>query len=144
MKRDDLYALRAEMKEVGQLREKIAELELKRISPRSAAYGAERVQSSPKGDIQPDQIAKMDDLIAEYREKLNNTLMKQKEFEQLISTLPTLERRIMRYYYIDGLKWEEVWQRTNYCVRHLTRINRKALDELFPNTDDKPNGNHGK
>lgn len=131
MNRDDLYALRAEMKEVGQLREKIAELELKRISPRSAAYGAERVQSSPKGDIQPDQIAKMDELIADYRTKLNNTLMKQKEFEKLISNISPLERRIMRYYYIDGLKWEEVWQKTNYCVRHLTRINRQALDKLF-------------
>ena len=133
MNRDDLYALRSEIKEVEQLKEKISELELKRISPRSAVYGSERVQTSAKGDIQPDQIAKMDDLLDTYRSKLSKILDMQKEFEQLISPLSSLERRIMRYYYIDGLKWEEVWQKTNYCVRHLTRMNRNAIDKIFGN-----------
>ena len=54
MNRDGLYTMRKSIQEREQLREMVAELENARISPRAAAYGGERVQSSPKGDIQPD------------------------------------------------------------------------------------------
>ena len=132
MKREDLYALRNGMKNITQLKEQIAALELRRISPRSAAYGSERVQSSAKGDIQPDQIAKIDELIEQYRNELNATLDLQAEFEKKILLLAPLEKRIMRYYYINGMIWEQVWQETGYCTRHLLRIHRKILEELFP------------
>lgn len=132
MEREDLYTLRKAMKNIDQLKEQIAALELRRISPRSAAYGSERVQSSAKGDIQPDQIAQIDDLIERYRKELSNVLGLQSEFENLIEQLTPLEKRIMRYYYIDGMIWEEIWQKEGYCIRHLTRIHRKILDALFP------------
>lgn len=131
MNREDLYTLRKAMKNIDQLKEQIAALELRRISPRSAAYGTERVQSSAKGDIQPDQIAQIDDLIERYRKELSNVLGLQSEFENLIEQLTPLEKRIMRYYYVDGMIWEEIWQKEGYCIRHLTRIHRKILDALF-------------
>ena len=132
MQREDLYKLRDGMKCIEQLREQIAALELKRISPRSAAYGSERVQTSLKGDVQTDSIAKMDELISKYRAELNRTLDLQAEFEQMILPLTPLEKRIMRYYYIDGLIWEQVWQETGYSTRHLLRMHRKILEDLFP------------
>ena len=131
MNREDLYTLRKAMKNIDQLKEQIAALELRRISPRSVAYGSERVQSSAKGDIQPDQIAQIDDLIERYRKELSNVLGLQSEFENLIEQLTPLEKRIMRYYYVDGMIWEEIWQKEGYCIRHLTRIHRKILDALF-------------
>ena len=131
MNREDLYTLRKAVKNIDQLKEQIAALELRRISPRSAAYGTERVQSSAKGDIQPDQIAQIDDLIERYRKELSNVLGLQSEFENLIEQLTPLEKRIMRYYYVDGMIWEEIWQKEGYCIRHLTRIHRKILDALF-------------
>lgn len=132
MEREDLYTLRRAMKNIDQLKEQIATLELRRISPRSAAYGSERVQTSVKGDIQLDQIAKIDDLIENYRNELNEILDLQAEFEKKILPLAPFEKRIMRCYYIDGMIWEQVWQVTGYCTRHLTRIHRKILDDLFP------------
>lgn len=132
MNREDLYTLRKAMKNVDQLKEQIATLELRRISPRSAAYGSERVQSSAKGDIQADQIAKIDGLIERYRKELNSILDLQSEFEKKILLLTPIEKRIMRHYYIDGMMWEEVWQETNYCTRQLYRIHNKILDEWFP------------
>lgn len=132
MKREDLYKLRKGRKTIEQLKEQIAALETRRISPRSAAYGTERVQSSAKGDIQPDQIAKIDDLIEIYRDELTSALDLQAEFEQLISTLEPYETRIMRFYYIDALVWEEIWQKENICVRQLMRIHKRILAELFP------------
>ena len=132
MERKDLYTLRKAMKNIDQLKEQIAALELRRISPRSAAYGSERVQSSAKGDIQADQIAKIDELIEKYRNELNYVLDLQAEFEKKIIPLAPFEKRIMRYYYIDGLIWEEIWQKEGYCTRHLLRIHKRILSELFP------------
>lgn len=132
LEREDLYTLRKAMKNVEQLKEQIAALELRRISPRSAAYGSERVQSSAKGDIQADQIAKIDGLIDRYRKELNSILDMQAEFEKLLLTLEPFEKKIMRHYYIDGMIWEEVWQKTNYCTRQLLRIHKNVLDKLFP------------
>ena len=74
LEREDLYTLRKELKNVEQLKEQIARLELRKISPRSAAYGKERVQSSTNGDIKPDQIVKIDGLIEKYRNELNSIL----------------------------------------------------------------------
>lgn len=132
MKKEDLYTLRKSMKNITHLKEQIATLELRRISPRSVAYGSERVQSSLQGDVQANQIARINQMIEEYREELNNILDLQAEFERLISQLSPLEKRIMRYYYIDGMIWEQVWEKTDYCTRHLRRIHNKIMDELFP------------
>jgi DNA-directed RNA polymerase specialized sigma subunit len=131
LEREDLYTLRKAMKNVDHLKEQIATLELRRISPRSAAYGSERVQSSAKGDIQPDQIAKIDRLIEKYRNELNDILNLQAEFEKLLLKLDPFEKRIMRHYYIDGMIWEEIWQETGRSTRHLLRMHKKILDELF-------------
>ena len=131
MERADLYTLRKAMKNIDQLKEQIATLELRRISPRSAAYGSERVQSSAKGDIHADQIAKIDSLIEKYRAELNGILALQAEFEKLLLTLDPFEKRIMRHYYIDGMVWEEIWLKTGRSTRHLLRLHKGILDKLF-------------
>lgn len=132
MKREDLYTLRKAMKNIDHLKDQIATLELRRISPRSTAYGSERVQSSVKGDIQLEQISKIDALLEKYREELNYALDLQAEFEKMLLQLEPNEKTIMRYYYIDGMIWEEIWQKTGYSTRHLLRINKRILEEFFP------------
>lgn len=132
MEREDLYKLRGGLKNIAHLREEIAALESRRLSPRITAYGSERVQSSSRGDIMPEQAAQMDALIVRYRAELNSTLALQAEFERMIEPLNPLEKRIMRYYYIDGMIWEQIWQETNYSTRHLLRLHRGIMDKLFP------------
>lgn len=132
MEREDLYKLRGGLKNIAHLREEIAALESRRLSPRITAYGSERVQSSSRGDIMPEQEAQMDALIVRYRAELNSTLALQAEFERMIEPLNPLEKRIMRYYYIDGMIWEQIWQETNYSTRHLLRLHRGIMDKLFP------------
>lgn len=132
MEREDLYKLRGGLKNIAHLREEIAALESRRLSPRITAYGSERVQSSSRGDIMPEQAAQMDALIARYQAELNSTLALQAEFERMIEPLNPLEKRIMRYYYIDGMIWEQIWQETNYSTRHLLRLHRGIMDKLFP------------
>ena len=132
MKRDDLYLMRKSAGNVEQLREQIVDLETKRISPRATVYGSERVQTSVRDDIIPRQIHAIDKLLERYRAELDAHLKRREEFEDTIKDLPPLHKEIMRYYFVDALTWEQVWQKTNYSVRHLRRITKTILDDLFP------------
>ena len=52
------------------------------------------------------------------------------EIERAIESLPPRERNLIRMHYIDGVSWEEVAQRTCYCLRQVYRIHRRALEML--------------
>lgn len=132
MVREDLYKLRKAVKNIEMLKENIARLESRRISPRSAAYGSERVQTSTKGDIQAEQEHKIDILLEKYRKELSEILDLQIEIEGVFENLEPTKKQIARSYYCEGKIWEEIWGETGYCVRHLTRLNREILEELFP------------
>lgn len=132
MVKEDLYKLRKAVKNIEMLKENIARLESRRISPRGAAYGSERVQSSTKGDIQPEQTHKIDVLLEKYRKELSEILDMRIEFEGMIDSMEPTKKQIARSYYCEGKIWEEIWNETGYCVRHLTRLNREILAELFP------------
>jgi hypothetical protein len=138
MVREDLYKLRNAVKNIEKLKEKIVRLESRRISPRSAAYGSERVQTSTKGDIQAEQEHKIDILLEKYRKELSKTLDLQIEFEDMIENMEPTKKQIARSYYCEGKIWEEIWNETGYCVRHLTRLNREILEELFPESETCP------
>ena len=59
MKLERLRDIRFYYAETEELKEKIIQFETMRTSPRSAAYGSERVQSSMQGDVQAGNIAKL-------------------------------------------------------------------------------------
>ena len=132
MKKEDLYKLRKAVKNIDKLKEKIARLESLRISPRGPAYGSERVQSSTKGDITGEQLQKIDALIEKYRKELTEILDMRIELESMIEGMEPIKKQIVRSYYCEAKIWEEIWNETGYCVRHLTRLNREILAELFP------------
>lgn len=135
MVKEDLYRLRKNVKTIEMLKDQIARLESRRISPRGAAYDSERVHSSTKGDIQAEQTHKIEALLKKYRRELNDILDMRMEFEQMIDQMDQTKKQIARAYYCEGKIWEEIWNDTGYCVRHLTRINREILSELFPQTN---------
>ena len=132
MEKEDLYKLRKAAKNIKPLKEQIARLESRRISPRGAAYGSERVQSSTKGDIQPEQQHKIDMLLDKYRKELSTILDMRLELEGMIEGMEPIKKQIVRSFYCEAKIWEEIWEETGYCVRHLTRLNREILKELFP------------
>lgn len=130
MNRDGLYMMRKNIREREQLREMVAELENARISPRAAAYGGERVQSSPKGDIQPDVIQRIDDLLQRYNAKLRESLEAVAEFERAAECLSEQEREILRMYFIQGRTWEEICVEKHISWGRVMKIRRDALDIL--------------
>ena len=137
MNRDGLYTMRKSIQEREQLREMVAELENARISPRAAAYGGERVQSSPKGDIQPDVIQRIDDLLQRYNAKLRESLEAVAEFERAAECLNEQEREILRMYFVQGRTWEEICVEKHISYRRVMQLRSNALDALCGKLDQE-------
>jgi len=138
MNRDELYKLRRKMNGVEQLQDTIAKLEAMRISPRAAAYGGSTVQTSPKGDVQPDNIAKLDKLIGKYNGELRAILHQVEEFETIAKVLDDKQREIMRAYFLQGKTWERICVDVGLTYRRLMQIRNAALDAMFGPMEGKP------
>lgn len=112
---------------IEELRDKIAQLETMRISPRSAAYGSERVQSSTKGDITERNLAKIESLLKRYNMDLNFYLNLTMEYENALLKLKELERVIIDKHFREGKSWNDISEEVDMSERQVRRIKGKAL-----------------
>lgn len=133
MKKERLREIRYIYEEAEELREKIIQFETMRISPRSAVYGSERVQSSMKGDVQASTIATLDALLRSYNAKLRTCIKITIEFEQALTKLSERERIIIRKHYLDGKTWSEIQDDMGMCERNLIRISNRAIKKMAAN-----------
>jgi len=69
--------------------------------------------------------------------RLNQLIALRREIEEFIEGLQPDERRILRFYYIEGLTWEQTAERTDYSVRQLSRKQRQIMQKLFPENEKK-------
>lgn len=133
MKKERLREIRFVYDEAEELREKIIQFETMRISPRSAVYGSERVQSSMKGDIQASTIATLDALLRSYNAKLRACIKITMEFEQALEKLSDRERIVIRKHYLDGMTWSDIQEEMGMCERNLIRISNRAIKKMAGN-----------
>ena len=56
--------------------------------------------------------------------------------ETAIERLEPTARMLLRYRYMDGLKWEEVCVRMNYSWRQTHRLHGEALRQLKEEPED--------
>ena len=131
MNKERLRDIRYVYDEAEELREKIIQLETMRISPRSAVYGSERVQSSMKGDVQPSTISALDALLRSYNAKLRACIKITTEFERELEKLNERERVIMRMHYLDGKTWSQIQDEKNLSERTVYRISSKAIKKII-------------
>lgn len=136
MKEERLRNIRYIYEEAEELKEKIIQFETMRTSPRSTVYGSERVQSSMKGDVQPDTLASLDLLLRKYNIKLRACLKLIAEFEQAMTLLNERERIILRKHYLDGMTWRQLQDEMCMCERNLKRINRRAINKMTRTRDE--------
>ena len=134
MKKERLREIRYVYEEAEELKEKIIEFETMRISPRSAVYGSERVQSSMKGDVQPSTIATLDALLRSYNAKLRACVKITSEFEQALTLLNERERIVIRKHYLDGKTWSDIQDEMNMSERNLKRISSRATKKMAQGT----------
>lgn len=130
MTKKELFAYRPIKKELNALEKRIDELRKDARSPKGISYS-----DMPRGRGEPissqqryiEQLEELSQIYEERKAKLVDT---QIAIERAISSLPSELRLLMRYRYIDGLKWEEVNERLN--ISHMTsvRMHKSALKKL--------------
>lgn len=130
MKIADMYKLREAMEEKEQLAEKIAMLESARISPRVAAYDSDPVRGSVKGDINAENLVKIERLLEMYNAKLSFTLDLQTQFETDCQCLLERERKIMRKYFLDCVTWERIASDEGISWTQIMRIRRECMKRI--------------
>jgi DNA-directed RNA polymerase specialized sigma subunit len=115
---------------VDELRDKIAQLETMRVSPRSAAYGSERVQSSTKGDITERNLEKIETLLKNYNKELTFYLNLITEYENALLNLKEREKVIIDKHYRKGKSWNIISEEMDISERQVRRIKGKALKQI--------------
>ena len=116
-------------RERAQLEDKIKEIEAALYSPK-----AQRMTGMPStpshGNATEALIAKHLELQELYRAKLAELVEEQLTIEAAIESLDLTARTLLRYRYIDCLKWEEICLRMSYCWRQTHNLHSKALEAL--------------
>lgn len=88
------------------------------------------VQSSPSGDKMTEITQKLIELDEIIKKQVNKILEKQIFAEKIICRLDKMEyRAVLRWYYVENLKWHEVAVRMDYHQVTVQKLNGKALEE---------------
>lgn len=108
--------------------------ELQRLESRAEKITS-MVSDMPKGSQQGDSLQRSVEKICELKVSLNQRIdaavEKRKEIETVIETLEdkTLQL-LLRYRYIDGMTWEQIAVKMDYCWRQVVRLHGSALSKI--------------
>ena len=126
---EDLNRLRFLRDEIRQLDEKAMELRARaeRLTP--------ILTGMPSGTHEHDQmagiIAELVDNERRAAEKALALTQACEDAERRLDALPDQQRRVMRLYYVDGIRtWKEVAEKTPYHYIHCLRVKEAALRKL--------------
>ena len=119
--------IRASFKELKSLQEErdrlFAMLTSTTVKPKEIS-----VQSSGPEDKMAEIVAKMMELDELINDQVHIILEKQIRAERIIKQLSKVQHReILRWYYVQNLKWHEVADRMNYDIAYVQRLNGEAL-----------------
>lgn len=134
MTKDELKKFLHSYKDLESERRQIA-AELEKVEALMASPKAQNLTGMPRTPGVSDPVFNMVDvhvtLVDRYQAQLRRLAAAQTAIETLIESLEPLTRQLMRYRYIDGLRWEEVCVAIGYSWRQTHNIHAKALDDLL-------------
>ena len=134
MTKDELKKFLHSYKDLDAERRQIA-AELEKVEALMASPKAQNLTGMPRTPGVSDPVFNMVDvhvtLVERYQAQLRRLAAAQTAIETLIESLEPLTRQLMRYRYIDGLRWEEVCVAIGYSWRQTHNIHAKALDDLL-------------
>ena len=112
-----------------QLRRQLDELEATLYYPKIQRLNG--MPSSPsKENTLELMVARHIELQERYEAKIAEMTKEMLLIEAAIDALDPTARMLLRYRYLDGLKWEEVCVRMNYSWMQTHRIHANALNQL--------------
>lgn len=127
-----LSSYRALRTELRQLKDEIIECETLMQSP----TGGGRIDGMPHGAGSGDPVSSLAlrhvELYSRYMEKITAVVFALSEIEEVISLIDEERLRVLiRYRYIDCLKWEDVCDKMCYSWRQTHNLHLQALDKLI-------------
>lgn len=131
MTKERLRHYRAIKREADQIAGQLEAVEARLYGPRGQRLTG--MPSAPSPDAGAATEALMDQhaqLMQRYREQLAQLEAEQLAVEEAIRSLPPASRTLMRYRYIDGLKWEEVCVQMHYSWTQTHEMHGRALAML--------------
>lgn len=126
---DDLNRLRFLRGEIRRLDEKAALLRARaeRLTPLRSGMPS----GSPEQDQMAGVIAELVDNERRAAEKALALTQACEDAERWLDALPEQQRRVMRLYYVDGIRtWKEVAEKTPYSYNHVLQIKCAANSRL--------------
>ena len=83
-----------------------------------------------------EQLSKsMEGVAAQYMDKVAEMDAELLAIETAIATLEPTARTLLRYRYVDGMKWEDICVKMNYSWRQTHRLHGDALKKLSETTE---------
>ena len=129
MTKDRLRNYASLKEEREQLRRQLDELEATLYYPK-----IQRLNDMPSAPSKENtlelMVARHIELQERYEAKIAEMTKEMLLIEEAINALEPTARMLLRYRYLDGLKWEEVCVRMNYSWMQTHRIHANALNQL--------------
>lgn len=129
MTKERLRNYQAIKKEREQLRQKLEEVETAIYYPKIQQLTG-MPSNHTEGNAMEDLMIHHIELQERYAAKLEELAAEQLAIEEAIEGLDANKRMLLRYRYIDGLKWEEVCIRMNYSWTQTHYHHGEALKQL--------------
>ena len=115
--------------ECEQLRRQLEELEATLYYPKIQRLNGMPSAPSKENTLEL-MVARHIELQERYEAKITEMTKEMLLIEEAIDALEPTARMLLRYRYLDGLKWEEVCVRMNYSWMQTHRIHANALNQL--------------
>ncbi len=122
-------------KEKERIKARIEEIETMLYSPRNQNLSGMPTAHDAPNDTQEKLIEKKERLLKIYKSFLLQLDETELRIENAIESIEDpAARTILRYRYIDGMRWEVICVKTNYQWAQVHRIHRDALEKLKDDT----------
>ena len=130
MTKEQLMEYRSIRREIDQIREIRRQMRLEAEGLRAVSLTGMPGAAGKQTDRVGAAIARYLEASQPYADKLDALTAKQAEIEYAIASLPQLEREMMRYRYLQGMRWEDICVRMHYSWRQVHRLHAAALKRL--------------
>lgn len=130
MTKERLRNYQALKREKAQIMALLEKLETAMYYPKPQRLTGMPSAPSPSGGAMEDMIARHAELQEQYHAKLAELAEELHAIEDAIAQLDSTERALLRWRYIEGLKWEEVCVCMSYSWQQTHRIHSRALQHL--------------
>jgi DNA-directed RNA polymerase specialized sigma subunit len=127
---ESLHEYRSMKKEIEDLDRRITDIYQNSLLPRSSQITGMPRSPGYSNDAMDRIFEKIEELITEYIEKKARLIDRCLEIEKEIDSLKSIERRLLRYRYIDNLPWVEIGKIMDYSIVQLHRIHKKIFVEM--------------